>query len=101
MSQHLFLDVEVAEVEFLGEFGRPADVGDVESPLLSLRRRILSRLSQAIWPSWYLVAGLSSIRSVAGIASRGMRRSRASDASQVSTRTSVSQEIKFASVEQL
>ena len=48
-----------------------------KAPLLSVRRRRSSRLSHTMWPSWYLVAGLSSVRRVAGLATTGVRSSRA------------------------
>lgn len=51
-----------------------------------------------MWPSWYLVVGLSSMRSNAGRFTTGMRNSRASKASHVKTSAQVSHAINSASV---
>lgn len=60
------------------------------APLLSVSRRRSCLVSVTIFSSWYLVVGLSSIRSAAGLLITGIRNSSANDASHVSVFAPVS-----------
>lgn len=82
------------------EVQEPADVGNVESPLLSVSRRTSSRVSTTMWPSRYLVAGLSSVRNDPGWATTGIRNSLARVANHVRARAPVSAAINSASFDE-
>ena len=71
-----------------------------KAPLLSVSSNRSCRSSLIIDPSWYFVAGLSSILSDTGRLTTGIRSSSASEANHVSTLAPVSAAMYSASVDE-